>query len=42
MTNGSTGTVATVNSETRITLAAPGLTGGTGNTFAAGDVYAVG
>ncbi|MHB8891129.1 MAG: hypothetical protein ACYC65_03700 [Candidatus Limnocylindrales bacterium] len=42
MADGSTGLVATINSETRITLAAPGLTGGTANTFAAGDVYAVG
>ncbi len=40
-TDGSTGTVATVNSETRITLVAA-LTGGTANTFAVGDVYAVG
>ncbi|MDP1807169.1 MAG: hypothetical protein Q8K72_18475 [Acidimicrobiales bacterium] len=41
MTDGSASMVATVNSETRITLVAA-LTGGTANTFAGGDVYAVG
>ena len=40
-TDGSTGTVATVDSETHITLTAA-LAGGTANTFASGDEYAVG
>jgi uncharacterized repeat protein (TIGR01451 family) len=40
-TDGSTGSVASVDSETQITLAAP-LTGGSANAFAVGDAYAVG